>query len=107
AAGRDVGLAVAEEAFADRRYEPDGALAPRSLDWAVLHDPAAAAEQARGIVCDGSVLATGGARVSLRADTLCVHGDTEGATAIARAVRARLESAGAIVAPLAQGAGST
>jgi UPF0271 protein len=101
-AGRGAGLAVAEEAFADRRYAADGALVSRSLDGAVVRDPRAAADQAASIVLDESVTASSGERVRVRADTLCIHGDTEGAAAIARAVRERLERAGVTIAPLAQ-----
>jgi UPF0271 protein len=101
-AGRAAGLAVAEEAFADRRYAADGSLVSRSLDGAVIRDPGAAAEQGAAIVLDGSVTASSGERVRVRADTLCIHGDTEGAAAIARAVRERLERAGVTVAPLGQ-----
>jgi len=100
-AGREAGLAVAGEGFADRRYAADGALVSRSVAGAVLEDPDAAAEQAASIVVEGAVRASDGTRLSVRADTLCLHGDTEGAASIARAVRARLEREGVRVAPLA------
>ena len=92
-AGRDLGLAVAEEAFADRAYEPDGSLRSRDLPGAVLDDPAAAASQAVGIV-RGSVPLAGGGSLAVRADTLCIHGDLPGAAARALAVRAALFDAG-------------
>ena len=101
-AARAAGLSVAEEAFADRRYAADGALASRSLEGSVLRDPGAAAEQAAAIVLDESVMTASGERLRVRADTLCIHGDTDGAAAIARAVRERLERAGVAVTPLAQ-----
>ncbi|MCA1828022.1 MAG: LamB/YcsF family protein [Myxococcales bacterium] len=87
-AARAAGLKAAGEAFADRRYLADGSLMPRSRPGAVLHDPAEAAAQALRIVREG------------RAQTLCMHGDTPGASAIAAAVRAALESAGVAIAPL-------
>lgn len=93
AAGRAAGLPVAEEAFADRAYEADGSLRSRSLDGAVLDDPAAAAAQALSIV-RGTVTAADGAAVVVRADTLCVHGDLPGAAARVRAVRDALVGAG-------------
>ncbi len=99
-AGREVGLDVAAEAFADRRYAPDGSLASRALEDALIRDPADAADQALRIVREHEVRALDGTRVGVRADTICIHGDTEGAVAIARAVRRRLEEAGVLIARL-------
>jgi UPF0271 protein len=100
AAARSVGLRAAGEAFADRRYLPDGSLMPRSRPGAVLHDPAAAAEQALRIAREGVAIADDGSRVRIEAQTICLHGDTPGAALIARAVRERLEAEGVTVAPL-------
>ncbi len=91
------GLGTIAEAFADRRYEPDGRLRDRRFDDAVLADPAAAAEQAVGIARDGQAVAADGSIVPVRAATLCVHGDLPGAAARAAAVRAALERAGITV----------
>lgn len=99
AAGDDAGLRVAAEAFADRAYEPDGSLRSRSLDGAVLDDPAAAAAQAVGIVRDGAARTHDGSTLRLRADTLCVHGDRPGAAARAAAVRDALVAAGVTIRP--------
>lgn len=99
AAGEDAGLRVAAEAFADRAYERDGSLRPRSLDGAVLDDPAAAAAQAIGIVRDGVARAHDGSTLPLRADTLCVHGDRPGAATRAAAVREALVAAGVSIRP--------
>jgi UPF0271 protein len=99
-AGREFGLAVAAEAFADRRYAPDGSLASRAIERAVIRDAGEAADQALRIVMDHEVLAVDGTRVAVVADTLCIHGDTDGAAAIAAAVRQRLEQAGVVVSPL-------
>jgi UPF0271 protein len=85
-----LGFTVAAEAFADRVYEPDGTLRSRSLHGAVIESPAAAAAQALAIVARGEVVASDGSVLALRADSICVHGDTRGAAAIARAVRAAL-----------------
>jgi UPF0271 protein len=93
-AGRAAGLRVAEEAFADRSYEPDGQLTPRGIAGAVLSDPAAAAAQAVALATRGEVIARGGATVTLRADTICVHGDRVDAAAFARALREALAAAG-------------
>lgn len=100
---RTAGLPVAAEAFADRRYEPDGSLRSRKFDDALLRNPEEAADQALRIVEEGSVVAADGSVVSLAAQTICIHGDTPGATEIAAAVRRRLEKAGIIIQPLAAG----
>ena len=92
-AAADAGLRFIPEAFADRRYLADGSLQPRSESGAVLTDPAAAAAQAVSIAA-GAVTAVDGARVDLRAETICCHGDTPGAVEIAAAVRAALVAAG-------------
>ncbi len=99
-AARLAGLRAAGEAFADRRYLPDATLMPRSEPGAVLRDPKEAAEQAALIAREGYAVASDGSRVRIDADTLCLHGDTAGATGIARAVRDRLETDGVLIAPL-------
>jgi UPF0271 protein len=96
AAGRAVGLRVAEEAFADRRYEPDGSLRSRLLPDALL-GPDDAAAQAVSIARDGHATASDGSLVEVAADTLCIHGDSPGAVEIAHAVRAALEAAGIVI----------
>lgn len=100
AAAARVGLRFAAEAFADRRYEADGTLQPRSVPGSVLEDPAAAAAQAVGIARDGRVTASDGSTVALRAETLCLHGDNPAAVANARAVRRALDAAGIAVRAL-------
>jgi len=99
-AGAAAGLRVAAEAFPDRTYAADGSLRSRQLPDAVHHDPAVAAEQARSMVVDGRVRTHDGSWVAVRADTLCIHGDNPAAAAIAAAVRAALEGAGVVIAPL-------
>jgi 5-oxoprolinase (ATP-hydrolysing) subunit A len=81
----------AAEGFCDRAYEPDGSLRPRERPGAVFADPRQAAAQAVALAKSG------------RMQTLCIHGDTPGAAAIARAVRAELEKAGIAVASLRAG----
>jgi len=97
---RAAGFAVAAEAFADRRYEADGSLRSRKLGDALLKNPAEAGEQALQIAQHGRVMAADGSVLSLHADTICIHGDTPGALAIAREVHRRLESAGIQTAKL-------
>lgn len=91
------GMAYLVEAFADRRYLPDGRLQPRSEPGSVLQDPAEAAAQALSIAMVGEVRATDGETIVMTADSLCLHGDTPGAVAHAIAVRAALEAEGIAV----------
>jgi 5-oxoprolinase (ATP-hydrolysing) subunit A len=103
AAGRAAGLAVAEEAFADRRYEPDGTLRSRRLDGALL-SPIDAAAQAVSIARDRRVTTTDGSQISVVADTICVHGDSPDALAVGRAVHEALKAAGIALPRTAAGA---
>jgi UPF0271 protein len=89
-----MGLAVAAEGFADRSYEADGSLTPRPVADAVLTDPERVVERAVRMVRDGKVMARDDSTVSLKVDTICVHGDTPGAAGLAAAVREGLERAG-------------
>lgn len=91
---RDAGFTVAAEAFADRRYEPDGTLRPRKFADALLRKPEDAGQQALRIVEKGSVIASDGSEVAVSAQTICIHGDTPGAPAIAAAVARTLREAG-------------
>ena len=97
AAAADNGLRFVPEAFADRRYLPDGTLQSRSEAGSVLTDARAAAAQAVEIV-NGSVTAVDGSSVPIDAESICCHGDTPGAVAIAAAVRQALTDAGVTLA---------
>jgi UPF0271 protein len=99
-AGIAAGLRVAAEGFADRAYEPDGSLTPRSRKGAVIHDPALVVDRAIRMVREGIVLTTGGQEIPLKIDTICVHGDTPGAPDLTRRIRAGLEAAGVQVRSL-------
>ena len=99
-AGSRAGLRTAAEAFADRSYESDGSLTPRQVAGAVLSTPAQVAERVVRMVRDGEVAARDGSTLSLRADTICVHGDTPAAAQLAAAVRMALEAAGIELKPL-------
>ncbi|MDQ0513101.1 LamB/YcsF family protein [Ancylobacter amanitiformis] len=100
-AGEEAGLRVAREIYADRAYAGNGNLASRKLPGAVLHDAEAAAARILDILDSGSVASLDGPRIPVRADTICVHGDTADAVAMARAVRTRLTAAGYGVEPMA------
>ena len=97
-AGQCVGLRVAHEVFAERRYEADGRLTPRSQPDAVIEDLDASLAQVRSIVRDGRVIARTGESLALRADTLCLHGDRADAAQFACAVRQALQADGIEIA---------
>jgi 5-oxoprolinase (ATP-hydrolysing) subunit A len=101
-AGVRVGLRVAHEAFADRRYRSDGSLVPRREPDAVIHDIDAAVAQAVSIAVDGSAIAQDGSALAIAADTLCVHGDRPDAAEFARRLRAGLVAAGIRIAAVSQ-----
>ncbi len=90
---REAGFAVAAEAFADRRYEPDGTLRSRKFEDALIRNPEEAAWQALGIAEQGVVIASDGSEVTVNAQTLCIHGDTPGAPEIAARVARTLRQA--------------
>lgn len=96
-AASDAGLASAAEAFADRAYEADGTLRSRRRPGALLESPELAAAQALSIVRDGCVMSHDGQVVTVRADTICIHGDTPAAAEFAKAIRAALSSAGVTI----------
>ncbi|HET9102783.1 MAG TPA: 5-oxoprolinase subunit PxpA [Solirubrobacteraceae bacterium] len=96
AAATDAGVAVIAEGFADRGYAANGSLRPRGEEGAVL-GPAAAAAQAVRLATTAEVSAAGGRSLHLPIASLCVHSDTPGALAVARAVRVALHAAGVIV----------
>jgi UPF0271 protein len=94
------GFTVAAEAFADRRYEADGRLRSRKFADALISNPVEAGRQALGIVKRGKVKASDGSEVCVDAQTICIHGDTPGATEIAARVAATLREAEVSVSAL-------
>ncbi|GAA1832357.1 5-oxoprolinase subunit PxpA [Actinomadura chokoriensis] len=95
------GLTVVAECFADRAYTPSGGLVSRREPGAVVHDEKAVVERAVRMAVDGTVVAVDGSEVALKARSICVHGDTPGAVALARSVRAALSGAGVALEPFA------
>lgn len=91
---REAGLRVIAEAFADRAYTPQGTLVSRREKGAVLHDAADVAQRMLRLVREGTVLAIDGSVARVEAQSICVHGDSDGALEMARAVRAALERDG-------------
>lgn len=104
-AGTRAGIRTVAEVFADRAYADDGTLLPRTTPGAVIEDPEAVAARALAMARHGAATAVSGRRLELAVDSICVHGDTPGAVACARAVRRELEAAGITVAPFARAAG--
>ena len=96
-AGERAGLRTASEAFADRAYQPDGTLVSRRLPGAVIHDPALVEARVVRMATERSVVAIDGSIVKLDVDTICVHGDTQGAGDLAGRIRRALEKSGVLV----------
>jgi len=95
------GLRTAHEAFADRAYTPEGHLVSRKEKDSVLHDPEQIARRCIAMATGEPILDINGDPLTLRPDSICVHGDTPGAVEIARRVREALEQAGVPLAPFA------
>ena len=100
-AGTAEGLRTFREIYADRGYTNSGHLVPRGEAGAVLYDVDQAAARAVAMIEEGAIFSTSGKRVPVGIDSICVHGDTPGAVAMARAVRMALERAGIPLRPFA------
>ena len=100
---RAAGLTVVAEAFADRAYTAGGALVSRRQPGAVLHDPDLIAARMLRLATEGVLEAEDGSILRLEADSICVHGDSPGAVAIAAKVRDALVAGGVAIAPFAGG----
>ena len=101
-AGRQVGLRVASEVFADRAYQADGSLVPRKLPGAVIHDADEAIARTVRMVKEGKVTAITGEEVPLDAHSICVHGDNPSAVEFVKRIRATLEAEGVTIAPISE-----
>jgi len=99
-AGRRAGLRTASEGFADRAYQPDGTLVPRTQAGAVIDDAETVVDRAVMMAREHAVIAIDGSRVTIDVETICVHGDTPGAAALATRIRQALASANIDVRPL-------
>jgi 5-oxoprolinase (ATP-hydrolysing) subunit A len=96
--GKQSGLRVAGEVFADRGYADDGTLAPRGTPGAMIEDAAVAAKRALEMVQKRYVKSLSGTPIAVSADTLCLHGDQPGAVAFAKAIRKTFSEHGISVA---------
>jgi UPF0271 protein len=97
AVARDLGARWAGEIFADRAYEDDATLVDRRKPGAVLHDPELAGKRMVEMLRAGAIVTASGKHIPCRIDTICVHGDSAEAVAMARGVRSHLEGAGITV----------
>jgi len=98
-AATQAGLRVARQAFADRAYNDDGSLVSRSLAGAVFVDPQTVADRVIRLVQEGVVQTITGNTIHLTARTVCVHGDSPTAVAMAESIRTRLENEGIVIRP--------
>ena len=94
AAAEEAGLRTVREAFADRAYTPEGTLVARTEQGSILSDPDEVAARVVRLVTDGTLAAVDGSTVRVEADSVCVHGDSPGAVAMATAVRDALAAQG-------------
>lgn len=101
-AAKKVGLKGAQEVFADRGYNPDGTLVPRSQPGAMVHDPKIAIPRVIRMVAEGKVTAINGEDIDICADSICVHGDNPEALEFVHNIRTALEDAGVKVVPLGE-----
>jgi 5-oxoprolinase (ATP-hydrolysing) subunit A len=99
AIANQLGLKQAREFFADRTYDDNGQLTSRKKSGAVIHDAAYAAERVARTLGEGAITTVSGIKIKVAIDTICVHGDTPAAVAMASAVRTRLERDGYSVKP--------
>lgn len=99
-AGRQAGLRVASEVFADRAYQADGSLVPRTQVGAVIHDREEAIARTIRMVTENKVTAITGEEVAIQANSICVHGDNPSAVAFVKDIRKALEENGVVVCPL-------
>jgi UPF0271 protein len=84
---KEIGLDTASEAFADRTYQDDGSLTPRTVDQALITDPNQMLAQVKQIIQQGTVTTLTGAVISMKAQTICIHGDGAHAMQFAHAIR--------------------
>jgi UPF0271 protein len=91
------GLSTVSECFADRAYTADGRLVPRGQAGAVIDDEATVVSRAVEFATKGTITSLNGVTLTVRAQSICLHGDTQGAAGLARAIRAGLEKAGVAI----------
>jgi UPF0271 protein len=101
-AGEKFGLPLVREIYADRAYEDNGNLVSRRREGAVIHEADVGAERVIRMIGENAIISQSGKKVPTRIDSVCVHGDTPGAVGMAKRLRARLETTGIRLAPMAE-----
>ncbi|WP_432777064.1 5-oxoprolinase subunit PxpA [Brevibacillus gelatini] len=96
-AGEKIGLRTAHEVFADRTYQVDGTLTPRTQPDALIAEEAKSLAQVVRMVTEGKVQSLQGVDVPIRADTICIHGDGAHSLAFAQSIRQALNAAGVTI----------
>lgn len=99
-AGKEVGLKVANEVFADRAYNPDGTLVSRGIEGAVIHNKDVAINRVIKMVKDKKVTTITGEEIDIQADTICVHGDNPQAVLFVQEIRKALENESIELVPM-------
>jgi UPF0271 protein len=100
AVAEEMGVRVAREIFADRALNADGTLVSRSQQGSVLHDRAEVVKRSLRMVIEGKATAITGETIEVKADSLCIHGDTPGAVEMARSLNEELTAAGVEIVPV-------
>ncbi|MGE6894321.1 LamB/YcsF family protein [Priestia flexa] len=96
-AGKRIGLPTANEVFADRTYEQNGTLTPRTVEGAVIHDKQRAVDQVLMMIKKGKVHTRQGEEIKIEADTVCIHGDGRSAVVFAQSIHQELKKEGIII----------
>jgi UPF0271 protein len=87
-----MGIRTSSEVFADRTYQDDGSLTPRTQPNASIHDEEQSLKQVLQMIKNGKVISTAGNEISITAETICLHGDGENAVAFAKSIYNRLKA---------------
>ena len=98
--GKEIGLKVANEVFADRAYNADGSLVSRSIKGSVIHDKDLAINRVIRMVKEGRVTSVTGDDISIQVDTICVHGDNPSALLFVQEIRKAMENEGIVLQPM-------
>ena len=101
-ASKQLGLRFAMEAYADRTYEDDGMLTPRSEPDSVITDPQLATRHVLRMLEEGALISRSGKRIKTEIHSFCIHGDEPSAPSVAKAVKAGMQNAGFSVVPLTE-----